>query len=122
MWSNKLPQIPDVKNSVSINPNGQIASFANEDKDRVLSFINTRRARYTISDEEIEKERETIQELYLKGWVKIEKAFESKLDSIDEISNKLNYFLDGGDTSKKALSYAYQLVVKDNITYCWYVV
>ena len=97
MWSNKLPQIPDVKNSVSINPNGQIASFANEDKDRVLSFINTRRARYTISDEEIEKEKDLVQEICSKGWVKIEKAFENKLNTIDEISNKLNYFLDGGD-------------------------
>ena len=97
MWSNKLPQIPDVKNSVSINSDGQISSFKKEDKGSVLSFINTRRARHTISDEEIEKEKDLVQELYSKGWVKIEKAFESKLNTIDEISNKLNYFLDGGD-------------------------
>ena len=97
MWSNKQPQIPDVNNSVTVQPDGQITCFSEEDKDRVLSFINTRRVRYGISDEEIEKEKEIVENLYSKGWVKIEKAFESKLDSIDEISNKLNYFLDGGD-------------------------
>ena len=97
MWSNKLPQIPDPKNSVSIDPTGAVTLFTQEDKDRVLSSINTRRARYGISDKEIEKEKGIVEKLYSKGWAKIENVFENKLKTIDEISDKLNYFLDGGD-------------------------
>jgi len=96
MWSNREPQIPDPENSVSIKPDGGITHFNTEDKRRVLSSINTRRIRYHILDSEIEKEKKPVEELYSKGWLKIENALQSKLDTIDKISDSLNYFLDGG--------------------------
>ena len=97
MWSSKEPQIPDPENSVSIRPDGQITRFNTEDRERVLSSINTRRIRYGLLDSEIEKEKQIVQELYLKGWIKIENVFKDKLDTIDKISNELNYFLNGGN-------------------------
>ena len=97
MWSNNKPKLPDEKNSVCIEQGGIISSFKKEDLDLVLKCIEDRRSKYYILDKDIEKEKSTVKELRQKGWVKIEGGLNHKIDSLNRISNKLNYFLDGGE-------------------------
>lgn len=97
MWSNKTPKLPEGKNCVAIRHDGQISHYEQEDLDLVLKCIEDRRSKYYILDKEIEKEKEIVQQLYQKGWVKIKGGLSHKINIIDKISNKLNYFLSGGD-------------------------
>jgi len=96
MWSNKTPILPNRTNCVAVKHNGIISYFEQEDIDLILKCIEDRRLKYDITDEDIEREKSLVEELYTKGWVKIENGLSHKIDTINKISNKLNYFLDGG--------------------------
>lgn len=95
MWSNNKPKLPNKKSSVSIGHGGIISHFEEEDLLLVLKCIEDRRSKYYILDKDIEKEKNIVKELRQKGWVKIEGGLNDKTDTLNKISNKLNYFLDG---------------------------
>jgi len=73
------------------------------DCDRVVKSIKTRSARYPISNESWGETEENIvhNELYPKGWVKLEGLFNDKIDVIDKIQDRLDFFLDQGGSSLK---------------------
>ncbi len=97
MWSNNKPKLPNRKNSgLSVKQDGTISHFKEEDLNLVLKCIEDRRSKYYILDKDIEKEKDIVKELYQKGWAKIEGGLDHKIDTLNKISDKLNYFLDGG--------------------------
>ena len=74
----------------------QAGHFSEEDINRVLSNLKTRAIRYSITDDDIKKNKDKAVDLRTKGWLKLEGALSDKLDVIDSISRRLNFLLNGG--------------------------
>lgn len=92
---------------MSINlklPSSHCVSRGQPDLDRQLKSILTRTVRYPLSEEQLTKEQGVVDILYDKGWANLEGLLSDKLDLIDTIKDKLDYFLDkGGDECKYGL-------------------
>lgn len=72
-----------------------------ESLDRTIKSLMSRGRRYYMSEEELTGQQEIVDILYNKGWHKLTGMFSDKIDLIDKIKEKLNYYLDeGGDSCK----------------------
>jgi hypothetical protein len=69
--------------------------------DSIIKALKSRSYRYALSEEELSGKQKIINTLYSRGWDKLTGLFSDKIDSIDAIKEKLDYFLDkGGDHCK----------------------
>ena len=100
-------QVNLIINKVSYNvriPDAFCMKEGQEDLDRTIKSLTSRGRRYYISDEELTEQQDVVNILYNRGWYKATGAFSDKIDTIDKIKEKLNYYLDqGGDTCKYGL-------------------
>lgn len=85
-------------------PDASCIKGGQEALDRTVKSLTSRGRRYYISEEELIGQQEVVNTLYNKGWHKLTGMFSDKIDLIDKIKEKLNYFLDkGGDACKYGL-------------------
>tara|TARA_R110000751_G_scaffold260477_2_gene359828 strand:- start:1535 stop:2416 length:882 start_codon:yes stop_codon:yes gene_type:complete len=74
------------------------------DLDLTIKSLQTRAAKYPITKKEASSSQEIIDTLFSKGWYKGGSLFSDKINLIDNIQDKLDYYLDkGGDSCKYAL-------------------
>jgi hypothetical protein len=72
-----------------------------KDLDLLLKSLQTRAARYPLTESESSSGQSVVDILYDKGWYKLESLFSDKIDVIDSIKDKLDFYLDkGGERCK----------------------
>jgi len=75
-----------------------------KDLELTLKSLQTRSARYPLSEEEKTGKQDIVEILYDKGWHNIKSLFADRMGLLDSIKDKLNYYLDkGGDCCKYGL-------------------
>lgn len=67
-----------------------------KDLSQILKSLQTRAARYPLTEEERDSKQDVVDILYDKGWHKLESLFSNEIDLIDNIKDKLDFYLDKG--------------------------
>lgn len=67
-----------------------------KDLSQILKALQTRAARYPLTEAERESNQDIVNILYDKGWHKLESLFSNEIDLIDNIKDKLDFYLDKG--------------------------
>ena len=75
------------------------------DLERMVRSINDRNFKYPLSNEEVTKEPEVVEDLYSKGWSHMPGVVNDKVDVLDSIKDKLNHYLDKGEGIKYGLNH-----------------
>ena len=82
-------------NSVKI-PSPFCMKRGEKDLSQILKSLQTRAARYPLTEEERDSKQDVVDILYDKGWHKLESLFSNEIDLIDNIKDKLDFYLDKG--------------------------
>ena len=82
-------------NSVKI-PSPFCMKRGEKDLSQILKSLQTIAARYPLTEEERDSKQDVVDILYDKGWHKLESLFSNEIDLIDNIKDKLDFYLDKG--------------------------